>query len=94
MNLQLTELGCSWNSLYSLNISANTLLKTIHCHGNRMTQLNLFYNTYLEKIGLREMPELTEVCVWTDPFPPKDIEVYNEGSPNLYFTMDCNPAPL
>jgi len=36
------------------------------------------------------MPSLTEVCVWEMPFPPEDFLLYADGSPNVYFTTDCN----
>jgi hypothetical protein len=39
---------------------------------------------------LGDMPSLSKVCVWTMPFPPIGVMVDTTGSPNVYFTMDCN----
>jgi len=33
---------------------------------------------------------LEKVCVWTMPFPPEEIKVCTDGSPNVYFTTDCS----
>jgi len=37
------------------------------------------------------MPTLYEMCVWTLPFPPAEIYMFNtEGSPNVFFTTECS----
>jgi hypothetical protein len=36
------------------------------------------------------MPSLNKVCVWTIPFPPAGASADTTGSPNVYFTMNCN----
>jgi hypothetical protein len=36
------------------------------------------------------MPTLEEVCVWTMPSPPEGFLLCADGSPNVYFTMDCS----
>jgi len=41
-------------------------------------------------LGLRGMPSLYKVCVWEMPFPPANVSVDTTGSPNVYFTTDCN----
>jgi len=40
-------------------------------------------------LDLGYMPALTEVCVWTTPFPPAGMEIHISGSSNLYFTENC-----
>ena len=35
------------------------------------------------------MPTLFGVCVWTMPFPPEGVGVSTGGSPNVYFTTEC-----
>jgi hypothetical protein len=40
-------------------------------------------------LDLGYMPALTEVCVWTTPFPPSGMEINISGSENLYFTENC-----
>jgi hypothetical protein len=42
------------------------------------------------KLDLGYMRSLTEVCVWTTPFPPSGMEINISGSPNLYFTENCS----
>jgi len=42
------------------------------------------------EIDISQMPTLYQVCVWTMPFPPSGVFVNTTGSPNVYFTMDCN----
>ena len=44
----------------------------------------------LERLYLIDMLSLFEVCVYEMPFPPDDFELETNGSPNVYFTMDCN----
>jgi Leucine-rich repeat (LRR) protein len=45
--------------------------------------------TVLEELNIGENPNLTEVCVWTTPFPPAGVNVTTDGSPNVYFTTEC-----
>jgi hypothetical protein len=40
-------------------------------------------------LSIGGMPSLNQVCVWTLPFPPSGVDVYTDGSPNVYFTTDC-----
>jgi hypothetical protein len=41
-------------------------------------------------LTLVSMPSLYKVCVWKMPFPPTGVTVDTNGSPNVYFTMDCS----
>jgi hypothetical protein len=36
------------------------------------------------------IPTLYKVCVWEMPFPPTEVAINMEGSPNVYFTTDCS----
>jgi hypothetical protein len=45
-------------------------------------------NRSLEEIEIENMPTLSEVCVWSTPFPPAGVQVKKAGSPNVYF-KDC-----
>ena len=93
-NTALEVLKCDQNKLTSLDLSNNHNLKELRC-GNRwgggdniITVLDISNNIQLEKIYLYNIPSLTEVCVWTMPFPPEGVEVYTDGSPNVYFTTN------
>lgn len=44
----------------------------------------------VSETGFSNMPTLNEICVWELPFPPDDLELETTGSPNVYFTTDCN----
>lgn len=35
------------------------------------------------------MSTLTDVCVWTLPFPPSGVTVNTTGSPNVVFSTSC-----
>ena len=85
-NLSLVTLVCNNNLLTALDIAANTALtKMISC-GNRLPYLDISNNTGLRLIGFDNMPMLTEVCVWTLPFPPAGVTTLQEFSPNVVFT--------
>jgi len=44
----------------------------------------------LKSLHIENLPALYKICVWEMPFPPTGVNVYKEGSPNVYFTTDCN----
>ena len=92
----LTWLDCSYNPLTSLDLSANTRLEYLNCAANHLSCLDISNNTLIgsgngnnTKLDLGYMRSLTEVCVWTTPFPPSGMEINISGSPNLYFTENC-----
>lgn len=94
-NTALTFLGCGQNQLTYLDLSNNPNLIELDCGnpwlgGNNITELDLSNNNKLKGISLTNMPSLSEVCVWTMPFPPEGVLVNTEGSPNVYFTTDCS----
>ena len=90
-NTALTNLRCHYNNqLTSLDVSNNTALALLYCVGNQFTRLDVSNNTALVKLRLLNMPSLYKVCVWEIPFPPAGVEVITTGSPNVYFTKDCN----
>jgi Leucine-rich repeat (LRR) protein len=89
-NPSLTRLVCNNNLLTHLDLWANTALSTMICCGNQLTSLDISQHTALTKIGYDNMPMLTEVCVWTLPFPPAGVVVLREFSPNVTYTTSCS----
>lgn len=89
-NTVLTSLNCGGNQLTSLDVSKNTALIAVSCTSNELTTLDISNNSALEHLNIKYMPTLTQVCVWTMPFPPDGLEVNTSGSPNVYFTTDCS----
>jgi hypothetical protein len=89
-NRSLETLVCKNNLLTRLDLSVNTaLVKMVSC-GNQLSSLDLSNNTTLQIIGIDNMPMLTEVCVWTLPFPPPGVITLQEFSPNVIFTDNCS----
>jgi len=43
----------------------------------------------IQKLGIRDMPSLIEVCVWEMPFPPDGVTVDKTNSPNVEFSGYC-----
>jgi hypothetical protein len=89
-NSKLEELICFRNLLNSVNVSDMLALRALACGSNQLTTLDISRNYNLARLYLREMPSLTEVCVGTMPFPPSNVDVYTDGSPNVYFTTECS----
>jgi len=89
-NQSLVKLTCKNNLLTSLDLSANRgLTKMVSC-GNQLTQLDISMHPSLTLIGVDNMPMLTEVCVWTLPFPPEGVTVIKGFSPNINYITTCN----
>ena len=88
--VNLDTLDCSYNQLTALDISNNTALIYLYCGYNQLTTFDGSNNTALEILNLHDMPSLYKVCVWELPFPPTGVEVDTTGSPNVFFTTDCN----
>jgi len=93
----LIKLDCRNNQLCSLDISMNTDLEGLNCCENYLTSLDISNNTLLgvgdedwQSIYLCNNPTLSKVCVWTMPFPPANVKIFYQGSPNVYFTTDCS----
>lgn len=74
--------------LTGIDLSGNPELMT-SC-GNQLASIGLSLNTRLRLIGIDNMPSLTEVCVWTTPFPPEGVRVLMDYSPNAFFTTQCS----
>ncbi len=89
-NAVMTKLVCNNNLLTHLDLSVNTALTFMISCGNKLTHLDISMLSSLTKIGYDNMPMLTEVCVWTLPFPPAGVVVLREFSPNLVYTASCN----
>jgi len=89
-NQSLAKLVCNNNLLTSLDLSAiKSLTKMISC-GNQLSRLDISMHASLVLIGVDNMPMLTEVCVWTLPFPPEGIIVLQGFSPNINFISTCS----
>jgi hypothetical protein len=89
--VNLDTLDCSWNLSTTLDVSNNTALTTLYCFRNQLTTLDVSNNTNLTDLHLNRMPTLYEVCVWETFFlSPDDYYLDTTGSPNIYFTLDCN----
>lgn len=89
-NSILRDLYLADNQFASLDVSNNTALEYFGCGYNQLTTLNISNNIKLHFVGLTGMPILSEVCVWTIPFPPEGIGVSTYDSPNVHFTTDCS----
>ncbi len=89
-NQALLTMVCNNNLLTSLDLSAiRSLSKMISC-GNQLTRLDISMHSALILIGVDNMPMLTEVCVWTLPFPPEGVTVLQGFSPNITYTSTCS----
>jgi len=88
----LINLYIQRNQIDTLDLSNNTALKFLSCRANQLTSLDLTNNTSLTRIGIDEMPTLSEVCVWVLPFPPEGVDIDTTDSPNVCFETDCNGA--
>lgn len=87
----LHELILWYNQITNLDVSKNTKLSWLGLDGNLLSRLDISNNINLgPALGLSDMPTLSEVCVWTMPFPPEGLYIDTIGSPNVYFTTDCN----
>lgn len=88
-NTKLDLFTCSDSKLEQLDLSSNPLLTFLQCGGNPLKKLDISGNNLIEILDIADMPSLEEVCVWTLPFPPDGVGVNMEGSPNVYFTTNC-----
>jgi hypothetical protein len=84
----LAEPHCEGNRLTGLDVSNNSSLVMLNCARNQLTTLDISNNSGLKKIVLTDNPTLSEVRVWSLPFPPKGVEIDAKGSPNLDFIIE------
>lgn len=89
-NQGLTILIVNNNQLTSLDLSPVISLNTMISCGNQLTYLDISKQSQLTKIGVDNMPMLTDVCVWTLPFPPEGVTVLQDYSPNIQYTTSCS----
>jgi len=89
-NSDLIQLLCNNNRLKSIDLSENLNLEKLITCGNQLSRLDVTGNSRLTLIGVDNMPTITEVCVWTTPFPPEGVVVLMEFSPKVYFTTQCS----
>lgn len=88
-NPRLNRLYCYGNEISSLEISCCTLLFDLICGRNNLSSLDISNNKSLKYIDIRDLPSLTEVCVWTLPFPPEGVYVRTNSSTKVDFITDC-----
>ena len=93
-NIALTWLVCSNNQITSLQVENNIALTNLYCGDNPLTSLDVSKNTNLHILYIENMPNLTEVYLWTVPFQTTNIEIDTTGSPNVYFTNDCSVTEI
>jgi len=89
-NTALRVLHCSSNLIDSLNVSSCSELEVLRCANNTLSKLDISNNHKLESLHIYGIPTLEEVCVWSLPFPPADVQVDSAGSPNVVFTTECS----
>jgi Leucine-rich repeat (LRR) protein len=89
-NVHLELLSCGHNNLFSLKVSYNAKLVWLFCPGNNLEELDISRNILIDRLFIGEMNSLGKVCVWELPFPPAGMMFDSMGSPNIYFTTDCN----
>lgn len=87
---ELKDLACTNNRLSALDLSKNMALINLDCSGNKIEILDISNNMALENIDISFMPTLGRVCVWELPFPSIWVSVDTLGSPNVYFSSNCN----
>ncbi|MFC2099126.1 hypothetical protein ACFLTA_05435 [Bacteroidota bacterium] len=88
-NIILSYLDCGANPLTGIDLSANTGLVELICDHNQFPSLDISNNNNIIELSMAGMPALSEVCVWTMPFPPAGVKIDTTLSPNVYFTTDC-----
>ena len=65
-------------------------LRSLSLDSNQLAGLDISNNIELNRLNLKNMPTLNEVCVWVMPFPPEGLyDIKTSGSPNIYFTTEC-----
>lgn len=89
-NHNLEILTFEYNQLSNIDVSNNPMLIALCGGHNFLTGLDLSLNPSLEYLCISGMPSLSEICVWTTPFPPDGFVLDTLGSPNVNFTTDCS----
>jgi Leucine-rich repeat (LRR) protein len=89
---KLNLLYCEENSLTRLDVWDNPLLVELNCRYNLLTSLDVSTNYSIQFFDIGFMPSLYKVCVWRMPSPTSgpSLNYVTTGSPNAYFTTDCN----
>ena len=86
-NPELVYLQCYNNQITSLDLSNNLQLTRMVSCGNQLTSLDVSKNKFINVLGVGSMPMLTEVYVWTLPFPPEGVKVIMPYSPRINFML-------
>lgn len=99
---QLVYLDFSSNKITSIDLSNNVALCYLDCSSNQLSSIDIsnciFFRTpsgnltpIIEyTILISDMPSLQTVCVFELPFPSERVIINTEGSPNVFYTDDCN----
>lgn len=96
--ISLKTLLCFANQLTTIDLRNNIYLQTLKlgmdcgcgAANNYFQSVDLSQNTALTVIDLSKIPSLSQVCVWSMPFPTQTIaELLTALSPDVYFTDHC-----
>lgn len=89
-NPSLVYLNCHNNPFSNLDLSNNPNLTLLWAQETHISSLDISGCKLLTEISLHSIPSLYKVCVWTTPFPPDGVHVDTHGSPNIYYSTNCN----
>ena len=98
-NNAIKYLWCQGNKLTALDVSNLLDLRLLGCGENQLVNLDISNNSSMGQdlwpyvdcyLYIGNMPSLEKVCVWALPFPPEGFLLCADGSPNVYYTTDCN----
>ncbi|MGW8315918.1 MAG: T9SS type A sorting domain-containing protein, partial [Bacteroidales bacterium] len=82
----------------SLDLSNNSLLKVLECGNNPLLSLDVSANSELYYLKINDMPELEQVCVYSDPLPWMCCDMMTgidtTGSPNVFINTECTENTL
>ncbi len=86
-NPALVSLHCDNNFITQLDLSNNLQLTRMISCVNQLTSLDVSKNKSITVLGVGSMPMLTEVFVWTLPFPPEGVKVIMPNSTRINFML-------
>lgn len=88
-NDSLVTLDCSGTQLTSIDVSNKPGLLWFAPDSSPIFTLDLLESSKLKQLWLFNMPNLTEVCVWTG-FSIDSIDIDKSNSPGVCFQTDCD----
>jgi len=89
IRVRYTTWPMACGNLETVDLSKNARLTSLSITFQNLSFLDISNNTRLTEIYIDDNANLTQVCVWTTPFPPEGVIIDTEGSPNVSFTADC-----